>query len=96
MSEQRTKYVVDGVDMFSVRNRNETRVAECMREEIEKRKDTYFSEKALQDVYAYALNQLSARYAQSGTIVLRDPIRKDALRKVVHEAFEVVIKNPKE
>ena len=96
MSDQRTKYIVDGVDMFSVRNRNEARVTECMREEIEKRKDTYFSEKALQDVYAYALNQLPSRYAQGGTIVLREPIRKDAICKVVQEAFELVIKNPKE
>lgn len=96
MSDQRTKYTVDDVDMFSVRNRNEARVAECMREEVEQRKDTYFSEKALQDIYAFALNQLPARYAQGGTIVLREPIRKGAIRKVVREAFELVTKNPKE
>ena len=96
MSGQHGKYVVDGVDMFMVRNRNEFRVAECMREALETMKDTYFSEKTLQDVYAYSLNQLPARYTQSGTIVLRDPVRKETVRKIVREAFDLIINNPKE
>ncbi len=96
MSERRDKYIVDGVDVFMVRNRNESRVTECMREVLDTMKDKYFSEKALRDIYAYSLNQIPARYTQSGTIVLRDPVRKDAVRKIVRKAFDVVTNNPKE
>ena len=96
MSARHDKYIVDGVNMYMVRNRNETRVAECMRETLAAMKGAYVSEKALQDIYAYALNQLPARYAQGGTIVLRDPVRKEAVRKIVREAFELVMHNPKD
>jgi hypothetical protein len=96
MRRQREKYIVDSVDMSSLRNRNETRVAECMREILNTMKDEFFSDKALQDIYAYSLNQLPARYAQTGTIILNDPVRKAAIRKVVQDAFAFVTENPKE
>ncbi|MDR2075712.1 MAG: late competence development ComFB family protein [Desulfovibrio sp.] len=96
MQKRREKYLVDSVDLFSLRNRNETRVAECMREILDGMKDEFFSDKALQDIYAYALNQLPARYAQTGTIVLNDPVRASAIRKVVRAAFDLVLKNPKD
>jgi hypothetical protein len=67
-----------------------------MREELEAMPDKYFSEKMLQDIFALALNQLQARYAQSGTIVLRDPVRKEVLQAAVKEAFATVANNPKE
>ncbi len=96
MTKALEKYMVDGVDMSELRNRNEVRVAECMREELATMIDSAFSEKDLQDVYAYSLNQLPARYAQRGTIVLRDPVNKDDVRTVVSEAFEHILRNPKE
>jgi hypothetical protein len=67
-----------------------------MREILETMKDEFFSDKTLQDIYAYSLNQLPARYAQTGTIVLNDPVRKSAIRKVVRAAFDFVTANPKE
>ena len=96
MQKQRRKYVVDSVDLFHLRNRNETRVAECMREILDTMKDEFFSDKALQDIYAYSLNQLPARYTHAGTIVLNDPVRKAAIRKVVRAAFDFVTANPKD
>ena len=96
MAKDVEKYLVDGVDLEELRNRNEARVAECMREELDKMIDNAFSEKDLQDVYAYALNQLPARYTQKGTIVLRDPVHKNDVRATVREAFEHILNNPKE
>jgi hypothetical protein len=94
--KKREMYIVDSVDLSPLRNRNETRVADCMREILGAMKDEFFSDKALQDIYAYALNQLPARYAQTGTIILNDPVRKAAIRKAVQDAFDLVAANPKE
>ncbi|MDR1360084.1 MAG: late competence development ComFB family protein [Deltaproteobacteria bacterium] len=96
MKKRREKYLVDSVDLFPLRNRNETRVAECIQEILDSLKDEFFSDKAIQDIYAYSLNQLPARYAQAGTIVLNDPVRKADIRKVVRAAFDFVAENPKE
>jgi hypothetical protein len=46
-------------------------------------------------VFAYSLNQLPARYTNQGTIVLGDTVRKSEITAIVREAFEVVLKNPK-
>ncbi|MDR2161928.1 MAG: late competence development ComFB family protein [Desulfovibrio sp.] len=96
MREQRAKYLVDSIDMYNLRNRNELRVAECMREILETMIYETISEKDLKDVYAYSLNQLPARYAQNGTIVLNDPVRRSAVLKVVRDAFTFVMDNPKD
>ena len=95
MSKQREKYLVGKFDLFNVRNRNETRVAESLREILEQEPDLNVDEQAVSDIYAYALNQLPARYTQRGTIVLRDPVRKDVIRNAVKAAVDVVTKRPK-
>jgi hypothetical protein len=96
MKKRREKYLVDSVDLFPLRNRNETRVAECIQELLDTMKDEFFSDKAIQDIYAYSLNRLPARYAQTGTIVLNDPVRKADIRKTVQAAFDFVAENPKD
>lgn len=93
---RRERYIVDGVDMFSIRNRNETRVADCIREELRTMIDQGFTDKDLLDIYTYSLNQLPARYTLTGTMVLRDPVSKEDVCAVVREAFEHVTKNPKD
>jgi hypothetical protein len=87
--------MVNGVNMMQVRNRNEKRVADCMREELAAMMDARFSEQDLRDVFAYSLNQLPARYTNPGTIVLGDAVRKPEITAIVREAFEVILKNPK-
>ena len=96
MTQVPDKYVVDGVDMSSLRNRNESRVADCMREELATMIDNAFTEKDLLDVYALSLNMLPARYTQKGTIVLREPVSKDSVRAIVRNAFEQVLQHPKD
>lgn len=95
MSTKREQYLVGGVDLFHVRNRNEKRVAEVLHAELEGRGGPALDRKSIMDIYAYALNQLPARYSQSGTIVLRDPVRREAIRKAVRKAITIVLDNPK-
>ncbi|MDL2267733.1 late competence development ComFB family protein [Desulfovibrio sp. OttesenSCG-928-G15] len=94
MPKTREKYVVNGVDLFFVRNRNEQRVIKYLNELVEKNQLAITPE-ALKDAYAYALNNLPARYTQEGTIVLRDPVRRNSLEEVVESSIEHVLKNPK-
>lgn len=95
MSSYKEMYTVAGVDMTGVRNRNETRVAECMRQILEELGNPSLAPKALQDAFAFALNRLPARYIQYGTIVLREPVRKEDIRAVVEESLRRVLDNPK-
>ncbi len=90
------KYLVRGVDLSELRNRNETKVAACMREELDTLSGEPLTAKTLQDVFALALNKLPARYAQKGTIVLREPVSRDMIRSAVREAFLRVLDNPKD
>ncbi len=60
-----------------------------------KKLENELSADEIRDIYAYALNQLEPRYAQRGTIILRDPVRKEKVAAVVDEAITLVINNPK-
>jgi vacuolar-type H+-ATPase subunit F/Vma7 len=95
MGVQSDKYMVAGFDLADVRNRNEMRVAEAMRAMLEEYGNPELEIEVLQDAYAYALNQLPARYTQKGTIVLGDPVRPQEIRLVVEKAILRVISNPK-
>ncbi len=89
------RYQVGRVDFFEVRNRNEARVVEKLREALAELGNPELPEKVLRDAYALALNQLPARYTQSGTIVLREPIRESHLREAVGKALSQVLAYPK-
>ncbi len=96
MKPEWQNYQLQGVNLYSVRNRNEVRVIEEMNSIISQENgEVAYSEEELYDIYAYALNRLPARYAQLGTIVLRDPVKKEMIRAVVEEAFKVIRSNPK-
>ena len=95
MSAAREKYIVAGVDLYHIRNRNEQRVIRCLLEEIERLGLAKVSPEAIQDAYALALNNLPARYVQQGTIVLRDPVKKMTIEDVVTASIKHVLDNPK-
>ena len=96
MPKIREKYLVLGVDLYHVRNRNEKRVAKSMSKLIgHKKLEAQLSSGDIKDIYAYALNQLEPRYAQQGTIVLRDPVRAEKVDAIVNEAIALVRSNPK-
>ena len=56
----------------------------------------HLTEKDYQDIYALALNRLPARYCQKGTIVVGEPVREADVEEAVRDAFDTVIRRPKE
>lgn len=89
------KYFVADTDMRHIRNRNEKRVLTILLEALEESHHE-LSPKDVQDVYACALNLLPARYAHEGTIILRDPVKKEDVQTAVRTAIERILENPKE
>ena len=95
MSSNDSSYIVNGVDVSDIRNRNEARVAEKLREMLEQMGNPPLSPQVIRDAFALALNFLPARYKQGGTIVLREPIRESHLREATARALEQVQMQPK-
>ncbi len=84
---------VFGVSVETVKNKNEAKVIQFMRELIPQFPEFDYCTICIQDVYALSLNQLSPRYIQAGTIVLRKELKDEDYRDVVENSIEQVIKN---
>lgn len=95
MSTDESRYIIAGIDVSDIRNRNEIRIVEKMREVLEQMGNPSMEPQVLRDAYALALNLLPARYKQSGTIVLREPIRESHLREAAARAIKQVLAKPK-
>lgn len=96
MSTDDSRYLIAGVDVSDIRNRNEVRVLEKMREVLEEMGPVDLSHQQMRDAYALALNLLPARYKQSGTIILREPVRESHLREAASRALKQVVSQPKQ
>ncbi|MDR3073230.1 MAG: late competence development ComFB family protein [Deltaproteobacteria bacterium] len=95
MNSEYSHYSITGIDISDIRNRNEVRIIETMRSALEQMGNPSMTPQGLRDAYALALNLLPARYKQSGTIVLREPIRESHLREAVTRALKQVLSQPK-
>lgn len=95
MRDMDEKYSIDTVCFIDIRNRNELRVVKEIRRLLDLDSTVPLSCKDWQDVYALALNALPPRYTQSGTIVLREPVRKDNVAQAVQDAIALVHVQPK-
>lgn len=88
-------YTFNDSNMLFIRNKNEKRVMESMRALLETDyKELTFNVIDVQDIYALALNTLSPRYVQEGSIVLREPVTKDDVSRAVRHAIETVRHRP--
>lgn len=95
MSSKDNPYTIAGIDVDDVRNRNELRIIDEMRIALDRMGNPEMSAQAVRDAYALALNLLPARYKQTGTIVLREPIREAHLEEATARALKHVLSNPK-
>ncbi len=86
-------YEVFDASMINVRNKNEKKVIQFMKELIPQFPEFDYCTICLQDVYALSLNQLTPRYTQAGTIVLKKELNDSDYRDVVEAAIESVTKN---
>lgn len=89
------KYRIGSVDLSNIRNRNEVRVIAAIRETLIDMGREDVSEDVVQDIFAYAMNQLAPRYAQESTIVLREPVRKEQIQQVVAHSILHILQNPR-
>ncbi len=96
MQQDENRYVICGVDVSDVRNRNEARIVEKIRETLAQMGNPALPPQAIRDAYALALNLLPARYKQGGTIVLREPIRESHLNEAATRALKQVLAKPKQ
>jgi hypothetical protein len=87
-------YVVGGINLTGIRNRNEIRVSEALRVVLKERGNPELSAEAIRKTYAYALNRLPTRYAQFGTIILGDPVRPHEIYAAVQDALHQVLGPP--
>lgn len=94
-STRKNAYMLDDIDLSSIRNRNEQRVVKALRKLLADMPNFQPDKKDILDIYALALNALPARYAQSGTIVLRDPVREEQINSVVSNAIVRIMERPK-
>jgi hypothetical protein len=87
-------YQFAGMDLSSIRNRNERRVIAFLPEIFKEYPDFEQSIINVQDVYALALNQLPARYTQSFSIVLDDHVDEGRIKDAIRYAIKKVRDNP--
>jgi fructose 1,6-bisphosphatase len=92
--ELREKYLYGNVDLFEIRNRNETRVIKAMREVMRDYPGFEPHVLDIEDIYALALNSLPPRYTQKGSIVLHEPVSDSEVADAVRQAVEKVRKSP--
>lgn len=93
---KKDKYLLNEIDFSEIRNRNEARVLKIMKKVMDAPPYYQPDVKDLYDIFALSLNALPARYAQQGTIVLRDPVRDKDIEDAVRKAFAIVVENPKD
>ena len=91
---------IDDVNFSLVFNRNEKKVLKALAKVVSHGLGAPYApnltEKDYQDIYALALNRLPARYCQKGTIVVGEPVREADVEEAVRDAFNTVIRRPKE
>lgn len=90
---KKADYDVFGISVEKIRNKNEVKVIKFMRELIPQFPDFDYCSLCIQDVYALSLNQLSPRYIQAGTVVLKKELSDEDFRDIVEKSIEQVLKN---
>ena len=93
---KKVKDVLAETDFSAVHNRNESRVLKELKKLYAELPPAARGPKAIQDVYALALNSLPARYTQPGSIVLREPVRTEHIQAAIREAAGTASVHPKE
>ncbi|MFU2210948.1 late competence development ComFB family protein [Solidesulfovibrio sp. C21] len=87
-------YVALGIDFHSIRNKNEERVIDLLPEVLAEFPDCRPTRTNIEDIYALALNLLPARYTQSVTLVINEPVTDNAIRLRLREAIRTVRARP--
>jgi hypothetical protein len=83
-----------GINLNSIRNRNELRVIAKLPEILNEYPDFEPNIIDIQDIYALSLNLLPAFYTQEFSIVLKKTVDDQHICIALHKAIEIVKTNP--
>ncbi|MBN2141575.1 MAG: late competence development ComFB family protein [Desulfovibrionaceae bacterium] len=89
------KYEVNGIPLEKIRNKNERRVIKLMPQVLAEHPEFKPGYMEVQDIYALTLNTIPARYVQSGTIVMGEPIKDEDVLRTLRLSVNKVLANPK-
>jgi len=78
-----------------IRNRNEQRVKKILLGMLKEFEWHQLDLLDLQDIYALSLNLLPARYTQEFSVVLKESVPDDQIKKAIRKAAMKVLNNPK-
>ncbi|WP_300158869.1 late competence development ComFB family protein [Solidesulfovibrio sp.] len=87
-------YAALGLDFHAIRNRNEERVINLMPGVLAEFPDFRYTRTDIEDIYALTLNMLPARYVQSVSLVIDEPVTDDTVRLMLREAVRTVRARP--
>ena len=87
-------YVALGIDFYSIRNKNEDRVINLLPEVLAEFPDCAPNRTNIEDIYALTLNMLPARYVQSVSLVIDEPVTDETIRLMMREAICTVRARP--
>lgn len=82
------------ISLYSIRNNNERRVISFMSEILNEFPKYEPEILDIQDIYALTLNKLQPRYGQKLSLVLREPVKNEMIKKKLRQAIKRVIKHP--
>ncbi|MCJ8347315.1 late competence development ComFB family protein [bacterium] len=90
------KYLMNTVDLSSIRNKMELKVIQVMKQIIGSFPEHDQCDLCIEDAYALSLNYLPAKYAQYGSIVLKSEYPKpEEIVDAVSRAIQEVAKHPR-
>ncbi len=89
-----SKYVVNGFDLEHVRNYNEERVIEILRDKLPNFAHFMGCQLCTEDVYALSVKQLPPLYVQMGSIVLNKNVSDEDVIKIVMDSINQVLEQP--
>ncbi len=90
-----SRYTIRGVNLLSVRNKNELRVIDAMQELLDGYPSYTPDHLDLQDIYALSLNNLTPRYRQQGTIIIHEIVSWEEILETVRNAIDAVRMEPR-
>jgi hypothetical protein len=89
------QYVVNGVGLEHVRNRNEIRVIRALQRVLPEYGDFDGCRICLEDAYAAALSRLPHEYIQDGTFLAQSAVTDDEVELEVRKAIVRVMQHPR-
>ena len=88
------KYIIENLNLESIRNRNEVRVVAQLKRVLPDLKNFCGCRVCVEDVYGATLSLVPCQYAQVGSIVVNPMPSDDDIHDKILEAVERVRANP--